>query len=172
LRRPPSACAGRRRADQIPRGLAPRTDRGRASTPQGRSPRHRSEHHGEAPRQPRAHLAVDARASEGARRGAARSPCSHSRSRWRRSRRRGKGRSELGFRRRDGEGFLFRRDARAAVDRDRTVEVDPRATGPLLAQAGRKKGGPGPGCLARKRERPRVGARGDAGRVLAGRARA
>jgi hypothetical protein len=74
LRRPPSACAGRRRADQIPRGLAPRADRGRASTPQGRSPRHRSGHHGEAPRRPRAHLAVDARAGEGARRGAARLP--------------------------------------------------------------------------------------------------
>jgi hypothetical protein len=31
LRRPPSACSGRRYADQIQRGLEPRVDRGRAS---------------------------------------------------------------------------------------------------------------------------------------------
>jgi hypothetical protein len=56
--------------------------------------------------------------------------------------------NELGFPR--GEpvrGFLFRRDPRAAVDRDRTVEVDPRATGPLFAHAGRLFPGPGLGCF-------------------------
>jgi hypothetical protein len=78
---------------------------------------------------------------------------------------------ELGLARVNGEGFLFRRDARVAVDRDRTVDVVPRVTGPLLAQAGKGKRGPGPGCLGPERERPRGGARGDAGRALAGRAR-
>jgi hypothetical protein len=78
---------------------------------------------------------------------------------------------ELGFRGANGEGFLSRRDARAAVDRDRTVDDDPRATRPLLAQAAKGMRGPGPGCLGPERERPCGGARGDAGRPLAGRAR-
>jgi hypothetical protein len=78
---------------------------------------------------------------------------------------------ELGLARVNGEGLLFRRDARVAVDRDRTVDVVPRVTGPLLAQAGKGKRGPGPGCLGPERERPRGGARGDVGRALAGRAR-
>jgi hypothetical protein len=51
---------------------------------------------------------------------------------------------------------LIGRNARIAVDRDRTVEVDPRATGLLLAHAGRLFHGPGPGCLA---QTPRAHAR-------------
>jgi hypothetical protein len=67
---------------------------------------------------------------------------------------------------------LIGREPRAAVDLDQTVAVEPRRIGLLLAQAGKGKRGPGPGFLAQTRERPRGGARGEAGRALAGRARA
>jgi hypothetical protein len=46
---------------------------GPCEPPWGRSPRRRSGHHGDAAQRRRAHPAVDARAGEGARRGAARS---------------------------------------------------------------------------------------------------
>jgi hypothetical protein len=116
----------------------------------GRSPRRRSGHHSDAARRRRAHLAVNARAGEGARRGAARSePPAVALARV------GGKKKTPGERReeyarvsgRSGSlGVLIRRDQRATVDRDRTIAVVPRVCGPLLAQARRRFPGPGPGC--------------------------
>jgi hypothetical protein len=71
----PLCAAHRRRARDAGAPTGSREALGPARTVHARaapgcSPRHRSGHHGEAPRRPRAHLAVDAHAGEGARRGA------------------------------------------------------------------------------------------------------
>jgi hypothetical protein len=71
----------------------------------------------------------------------------------------------------NGDGVLFPRNRRVAVDLDRVAAVVPSVTGPLLAQAGTGMRGPGPGCLGPSAS-ARAGVRGGvAGRPLAGRAR-
>jgi hypothetical protein len=65
---------------------------------------------------------------------------------------------------------LIARNRRTAVDLDRAVAIEQRPVGPLLAHAGERMRGPGPGFFARTRERLRGRARREAGRALAGRA--
>jgi hypothetical protein len=82
---------------------------------------------------------VNVRAGEGARRGAARSPAEAALSLARVGKKEapGEGGNELGFHGESrGRGFLFGLNARAAVHRHPTVEIVPRVTGLLLAQAG------------------------------------
>jgi hypothetical protein len=76
----------------------------------------------------------------------------------------GGGVNDLGFR---GKGcvvrFLIRRQARAFVDLDPTAEIVPRVCGLVLAQAGERNGGPGPGWLGPEphaHAEPCAGARG------------
>jgi hypothetical protein len=99
LRRPPSMPSGcRARRPDLARPWASRRQKPREPPP-CRSPRARSGHHGDAARRRRAHLAVDARAGEGAHRGTAWYTAGH-RSLARsgeKKRRREKGKNELGF---------------------------------------------------------------------------
>jgi hypothetical protein len=58
---------------------------------------------------------------------------------------------------------LIRRKPRTSVDLDLTAEIVPRVCGLLLAQAGERNGGPGPGWLGpelRAHAEPCAGARG------------
>jgi hypothetical protein len=177
LRRPPSANTAHRCADQTAReafGLA-RTELARANF----GPL--AGHHREAARRRRAHPAVDARAGEGARRGAATAAAAAAAARSaavpslslgvEKKQAPRKGKNEARVWGANGDGVLISRNQRTAVDLNRTVEIGSRGTGLLLAHAGERMRGPGPGCIACGCKRSRERVQGPEGRAVVGHCR-